>query len=1000
MLGWGATQRMMRRTAKDGVNAVSLRRNLLLTTAIVTLVSAIAGIHPAFAQSVTGSGVNPGGIVSPNWAVGGDLQVGIPSPGVGTLTIQDGGTVINDAGFIGNGATEQGHVTVSGHDGSGNASTWTNNGDLAVGQDGKGTLIIQNGGVVNNGWGYIGAGTGSQGDVTVSGRDINGHASTWTNTSQLFVGDAGTGTLNIQNGGVVNSGWATIGNSGGTGSVIVSGRDVNGNASTWNNTNPIYIGGNGTGTLTILDGGVVNSGQGLIGNSSGANSVTVSGRDINGYASTWNAANNIYVGFSGNGTLTVADGGAVGTISSGGGAASIYIGYYGGSQGTVTVSSSTGNISSLTATDRIDVGYSGTGTMTVGKGGFASVGSDVYIASNNMSNGTLHLNGDASGRGVIETGSVIKGAGTTATLDLNGGTLRANRDEPNFLNGFGALTVAAGGAWFDTNAHDIDISTNFSGTSNFNKLGLGQLTLTGDSSGFTGASTVSAGTLAVNGVLGGSMLVDTAGRLAGTGSVGNVVNTGVVAPGYGHAMGTLTVQGNYGSTGGRLEIATVLGDDSSQTSRLAVNGATSGVTQVGIINQGGLGGQTVQGIKIVDVTGASNGSFVLVGNYVFQGTPAVIAGAYAYRLYQGGVSTPTDGDWYLRSALSDPGTPGGPADPGTPNTPADPGSPSEPSGPAATPLYQPGVPVYEAYTANLQALNALPTLQQRTGNRTWAPGANADGNGIWGRTEGTHGRFNNAAFSTTSLKQNIDTWKMQVGADRVLVDTDSGGRLVAGINVAYGEANSRITSVFGNGALKTGGYGFGATLTWYGVTGHYVDSQAQVNRYNSSLNSDLLGTLTHNNGGNGEAFSIEAGKRIAIAGKLGITPQFQIAYSNVRFDRFIDPSGADVAVDKNDSLKTRWGIALDHQGAWDGGRSRIYGIANVSYEWRNGMRTLVAGTPVINAGERLWGELGVGASVNWRKDITFYGEVSGNTPFRGFGDSYILKAHVGLRAQF
>ncbi|WP_347265353.1 hypothetical protein [Nitrobacter sp.] len=112
---------MMRRTAKDGANAVSFRRNLFLTTAIVTLVSAIAGIQPACAQSVTGSGVNPGGIASPDWSVGGDLQVGIPSPGVGTLTIQDGGTVTNDSGFIGNGATEEGQVTVSGHDGSGNA---------------------------------------------------------------------------------------------------------------------------------------------------------------------------------------------------------------------------------------------------------------------------------------------------------------------------------------------------------------------------------------------------------------------------------------------------------------------------------------------------------------------------------------------------------------------------------------------------------------------------------------------------------------------------------------------------------------------------------------------------------------------------------------------------------------------------------------------------------------------------------------------------------------
>lgn len=967
----------MVRPAKRADNAGRYRRPLLLSTAIVTLVAVADHVQTASAQSVTGSGLNPGGIVSPNWSVGGDLQIG--SPAGGALNITGGGSVTNDAGFIGDGAPDQGTVTVSGRDASGNASTWTNNGDLVVGQDGNGTLIIQNGGKVSNADGYIGAGAGSQGNVTVSGHDGSGHASTWTSTGTLFVGDNGQGSLAIQDGGMVNSAGVVVGNnSGGTGAVTVAGRDINQHASTLNITNQIYVGMDGVNnTLDILNGGLVNSEQALIGYWVGSEgTATVSGRDANGNASTWNAANNIYVGFSGSGTLNVADGAAVATSGAGGGAASIYIGYMNGSAGTVNVSSSTGDVSSLTATDRIDVGRFGSGTMTVGKGGFVSVGSNVSIAYGPTSSGTLHLNGDASGRGILETGSVIRGAGTTAILDLNGGILRAKRDEANFLNGFTTLTVAAGGAWFDTNAHDIGIGTNFSGSSNVNKFGLGQLTLTGDSSGFTGASTVSAGTLAVNGVLGGNTLVDAAGRLVGTGSVGNVANTGVVAPGYGNAMGTLTIQGNYFSTGGRLEIATVLGDDSSQSSRLAINGTTSGVTHVSIINRGGLGAQTVEGIKIVDVTGASNGTFVLNGNYVFQGAPAVIAGAYAYRLYQGGISTPTDGDWYLRSSLSDTG------------------------GPAVTPLYQPGVPVYEAYGSNLQSLNTLPTLLQRVGNRIWGLGANDDGNGVWGRTEGTHGRFNNASVSTTGLGQNIDTWKMQAGVDRVLVDTGASGRLVAGINVSYGEANSRINSVFGNSALKSNGYGLGATLTWYGVTGVYVDGQAQVNRFSSDLNSELLGSLTHKNGGSGETFSIEAGKRISFSERFGITPQFQMVYSNVRFDRFIDPSGAGVVADKNDSMKTRWGIALDHQGAWDGGRSRIYGIANVSYEWLDGMRTLVAGTPIINADERLWGELGLGASVTWRKDLSLYGELSGNTPLRGFGTSHILKANVGLRAQF
>ena len=963
---------MMRPIDIEG--AVDRRISLLLTTALVTLVSTMAGTRPVCAQSVSGSGVNPGGITSPNWVVGTDLTVSAPSPGTGSLMIEDGGTVTNDSGFVGNGAAEQGEVTVSGQDTIGNASTWTNNGDLTIGQDGKGILSVTGGGVVSSAWGYIGAGAGSQGDVTVSGRGANGNASIWTIAGQFYVGEAGAGTLSILDGGTVSSSVATIGNSGtGTGTVTVSGHDSNGNASTWNNTNQIHIGEDGVGTLNILDGGVVNSGQGLIGANGGANSVTVSGRDINGNASTWNAANNIYVGFYGNGSLSVVDGAQVATSTSGGGAASIYVGHGAGSTGSVVVSSSNGTVSSLSATDRIELGFDGgTGEMTVGKGGFVSIGSAVHLANGAAGSATLHLEGDASGRGILETGAVIKGSGASAVLDLDGGILRANRNEDNFLDGFASVAVAAGGAWFDTNGYDIAIDTDFSGSSRFDKLGLGQLTLTGDSSGFSGASTVSAGTLAVNGILGGSMLVDTSGRLAGTGHVGTVFNTGMIAPGYGGAMGTLTIDGDYTSNGGRLEISTVLGGDNSQTSRLVVDGATSGLTRINVINRGGLGAQTNEGIKIVDVTGASNGNFALDGNYLFQGDPSVIAGAYAYRLYKGGVSSPADGDWYLRSMLVDTGTP----------------------------LYQPGVPVYEAYGANLQSISTLPTLQQRVGSRFQSAGANIDGNGFWGRTEGTYGRFDDARISTTGMDHRIDTWKIQVGADASLAETHDGGSLIAGLNLSYGEAKSRVNSVFGNGALKTDGYGIGATLTWYDGAGFYADAQAQIGRYSSDLRSELLGMLAHDNGGQAEAFSIEAGKRMSIDENLSITPQFQMIYSNVRFDRFVDPAGTVVTAAGNDSLMTRWGLAFDYQSTWEGGNSRTYGIANVSYEWLDGTQAMVSGTAIQRANERLTGEIGLGASVDWQENIALYGEMLAGTPLGSFGKNYILKGNVGFRMQF
>jgi len=844
---------MVRLAAKNSANAVGCR-SLLLSTAIVTLTTAIAGMGPACAQSVSGVGVDPTPSGAPHWDVGGDLDVGAPGPGGGTLTIEAGGTVSNADGAVG-GNSGSGLVTVTGA-----GSSWKNTGTLNVGLFNSGTLQVDGGAKVSGDNVIIGV--VAQGTAVVTGQ-----GTTLDSATQITVGLANAGTLQIENGASVTSTQGYIGaNSGGDGKVFVSGPESN-----------------------------------------------------------W-----------------------------------------------------------LVTTDGITVGNFGTGSLTIENGGRVRADGGIFLGNDSTVSGSLILQGTASARGVLETEGIGAGSGT-AIVNINGGLLRATADNSDFFQNFGTRTINIDGigAIIDTNGHDIGISPRLVGVGDFIKTGAGMLTLSGMSSGYSGAAQVDDGTLAVNGLLGGSMLVNAAGRLAGTGQVGATTNSGIIAPGYGGAMGTLTIQGDYVSNGGRLEIEAALGGDSSPTSRLVVNGTTSGITHVAVINRGGVGGPTVEGIKIVDVTGASNGSFVLDGNYVFHGAPAVIAGAYAYRLYQGGVSTPADGDWYLRSALDDPGTPSGPSGSGNPNP---------------TPLYQPGVPIYESYGANLQSLNTLSTLQQRVGNRTWSPGAD-DGNGIWGRTEGTHGRFN-AAVSTTGLDQSIDTWKMQAGADRVLVDTDTGGRLVAGVNVSYGEANSQIRSVFGNGALKTEGYGLGATLTWYGLQGFYVDGQAQVSRYSSDLNSDLRGTLGHDNGGRGEAFSIEAGKRISIGDELGITPQFQMAYSNVRFDRFVDPSEAVVSTDRGDSLKTRWGVAFDHQSAWEGGRAKIYGIANVSYEWLDGMSALVSNTLINHADERLWGELGLGASVNWRKDITFYGELSGNTPFRDFGNSYILKGNVGLRAQF
>jgi T5SS/PEP-CTERM-associated repeat protein len=144
---------------------------------------------------------------------------------------------------------------------SGIGSTWKNTGGLLVGYNGIGQLDILNGGKVTSVRNSFGSGLGvvlgtSKGTVKVSGS-----GSIWTIIGEgLNVGDFGTGTLVIQNGGTVVDTEGQIGlRPGSSGTVTVSGTSPEG-PSTWNNTDTLNVGGSGMGTLNIQSGGLVRVG--------------------------------------------------------------------------------------------------------------------------------------------------------------------------------------------------------------------------------------------------------------------------------------------------------------------------------------------------------------------------------------------------------------------------------------------------------------------------------------------------------------------------------------------------------------------------------------------------------------------------------------------------------------------------------------------------------------------------------------------------------------------
>src|SRR5690606_32097652 len=155
-----------------------------------------------------------------------------------------------------------------------------------------------------------------------------------------------------------------------------------------------------------------------------------------------------------------------------------------------------------------------------------------------------------------------------------------------------------------------------------------------------------------------------------------------------------------------------------------------------------------------------------------------------YKLYQHGISTPDDGDWYLRSTALTPDDRTRP----DPNPNPSPNNPIVPK----KPLYQAGVPTYEAYPQTLLNLNRLPTLRQRLGNdqqlyiRAFDDVKNEPGKKdlrLWGRIEGEHGEFKpNTSTSSTHYRQNI--YRIQMGLDTSLLE-NTNGELFGGLNMQY-----------------------------------------------------------------------------------------------------------------------------------------------------------------------------------------------------------------------
>jgi outer membrane autotransporter protein len=836
--------------------------------------------------------------------------------------------------------------------------------------------------------------------------------------NQAVFNKSGTGTLEVN--GVTASGVTHIGVIGGT-MLIDGGSTIAVHHNTTNTTPLIAIAKNAgnVATLTISGAGTVVTGGGAdaidIGNSTGEGTLNVLSGAVLNTTSGVRQYGKSNINVSGAGSALYVTGinqvsAVTGTINiTGGGLLSATSAVtFGGVGNIVQASPVTGVVSGPGSKLAVATTlYLQRGKLSVLDGGVVEANA-VAVAAATTGSVVRDFDVIVSGAGsLIDAGSFALGARGRGTLTL------ANDGKVTINDGAGALVL--GGTHVDSNAtlniggavgevatgagtleasaitlagsaainfnhnetgYVFDVPINGSGA--INQMA-GRTILNANQLGFSGLTTISGGMLEVNGELGdtdlGFGVVSVAGgTLAGTGTVGDtsVAAGGSIAPGS-NGIGMLTINGDYVGSGGLLQIETVLGDDSSATDLLRIMGNSAGTTNVRVTNLGGGGGQTLNGIRVIDIDGTSDGTFNLIGDTVHDGQQAVIGGAYLYGLYQG-TPTDADGDWYLRSILN----------------------------PDETPVFQPAAPVIETYAAAaLQAFNTSESLQQRVGNRSWS--GSTEGTGLWGRIDARHTSLD-ADNSSTGASYDVDTWRLQAGADGALGRSDA-GTLVGGLNLQVGTISAEISSIAGDGGIEGTAFGLGGALTWYGNEGFYLDAQGKLNWFDSTLSASRLDRpLVSGNAGFGYALSLEAGQQLGLGGGWSVTPQAQVAYSAVDFDAF-DSYGSTVALQSGDSLLGRLGISADYETAWQDnaggtGRTHLYGIANLTYEFLDGMATTVGADTLVNEADPLWGSIGLGGSVNWAGDqLSLYGEANLGTSLGNPGDSYSLGVTAGIRGK-
>ncbi|WP_180901551.1 autotransporter outer membrane beta-barrel domain-containing protein [Martelella soudanensis] len=533
---------------------------------------------------------------------------------------------------------------------------------------------------------------------------------------------------------------------------------------------------------------------------------------------------------------------------------------------------------------------------------------------------------------------------------LNSGFYGAAGNDTAYLSGgaiYDGTEVFDGGDGVDTLTFDgVSATTAGSLVTNWETFNLDNtmLTLTG------GAITVGSTSVATQGIyLNGSTLQVNESTVFN----GNMfLNSGSTLSSVDGATGdAMTVTGNL-TGGGTLaidvDLANALGDT------LTVNGAYLGGVTTLSLNELSTGYASGAPIEIITLDGGETGAFVLPGYNV--------SGAYAYDL------TEVGNQYFLTGDFSN------------------------------------ATPVYEVLPELMLTLNRPDSLQDRVGERYWNLGDVSDPGYVWADFSGGREHYDGSE-GTLNASYDADIYRLRMGVDGQFGENES-GFAVGGLVFQYANATADVSSRVGGGDLVTQLFGFGATMTWYGNNGFYVDGQAFGNVISNDITIGGAPSLSMKQS-YGYSLSAETGFRFDVAPGWAVTPQAQLSWGSVNFDDFTGVYNEDVSQVDGDSLAVRMGLETDRRTNWttatgEARSASFNGIANVYYDLTDDPSEVRVSGVNMSTDDGDWtGEIGIGGTYTWLNGkLGINGDLTASTGLENFGDSYGLTGKVRFQMQW